>query len=302
MQVVYLNGRRLQITWRELRLQFRHPYFVGMMMLMGLSIILIGPYNHLLNFGPLRLTLFYAACFGSFTSFLYALLWLCHRMNWPAYSLFTVGGAGLGATLCGLLAALLLGAPLPSLTDMALVTGFNLVFCYLGETLQSTYVIPRILPDLRNSAAQDRLGAFIGSEGGAVSPLPAESPPPTHVHLFGQTFATHQLYLLEAEEHYVAVVLRDGTRTLLRGRIADAVAVLHPDLGRRVHRSYWVAAAAVVGFRPDRSGAHLILTHGDTVPVARPRMPEVRRWAESLNPAPPPANRKAPQRVPPVDL
>lgn len=307
-----MNGRRLQLTWRELRTQFRHPYFVGMMLMMALIIVLIGPYDHLLNFGALRLTLFYAACFGSFSALLYFALWLCYRLNWSAYSLFTVGFAGLGATLSGLLAALVLGAPTPSLKDMLLVTGFNLVFCYLGETLQSTYIIPRILADLRGRPAQEMLAEFIASEAGALprtpsSPHGADAAPemPAIVTLCGQSFATASLHLIAAEEHYVAITLKDGSRHLLRGRIADAVSVLPPHLGRRVHRSYWVAASAVAGFRPDRSGAHLVLTTGTTVPVARPRMPEVRHWAEDLladSAARQAANKKAPQRVPPVVL
>ncbi|NEX46049.1 LytTR family DNA-binding domain-containing protein [Pseudotabrizicola algicola] len=305
MQVVYLNGRRLQLTWRELQTQFRHPYFVGMMLMMALVIVLIGPYDHLLNFTALRLTIFYAACFGSFSALLYFSLWLCHRLNWKAYSLFTVGLSGLGATLCGLLMALLLGADMPSFKDMLLVTGFNLVFCYLGETIQSTYIIPRIMADLRGRPAQDMLVEFIASEAGtlpsAAPVLPAAPDLPATVTLFGRCFPTASLQLIEAEEHYVAILLKDGTRHLLRGRIADAESVLPPGLGLRVHRSYWVAASAVAAFRADKPGAQLLLTSGISVPVARPRLPEVRHWAETLPAkAPPPSapKQKAPQRVP----
>ena len=312
MQVVYLNGRRLQLTWREVQGQFRHPLFVGMMLMMACCIILIAPYDHLLGFAALRLTLFYAACFGSFSGLLYLAFYLCHRWNWRAFSLFTVGFAGLGATLCGLIAAMLLGAPVPSVMDMVLVTGFNLVFCYLGETLQSTFIIPRVLADLRGRATRDVLAEFLASESGAVGPegraRPAESPPPSvteptlprgpqpPVTIFGQSFAPATIYLLEAEEHYVAITLQDGARLLLRGRIADAVAVLPPHLGRQVHRSYWVCAAAVAGLRPEKSGALLVLTNGRTVPVARPRLAETRSWvAATLGRS---VNKKAPLRVP----
>ncbi|MFN4155881.1 MAG: LytTR family DNA-binding domain-containing protein [Paracoccaceae bacterium] len=335
MQVVYLNGRRLQLTWREAQGQFRHPLFVGMIMLLSLCIVAIGPYDHLLNFGPLRLAIFYAVCFVSFTVLLYLALYTCHRCKWRAFSLFTVSFSCLGATLCGLAAALVLGAPMPTLKDMGLVIGFNIVFCYLGEVIQSTFIIPRVLADLRGHPPKAVLAEFIASEAGALAgmatpalpaptpapdPTPAPEPPPATegqyphdarpvpeviaavlpaVTLFGQPFARASIFLIEAEEHYVAVTLQEGTRHLLRGRIADAIAAMPPELGRQVHRSYWVATTAVAGFRPEKSGAHLILTNGQTVPVARPRIPEVRVWAEAALLA---QRKKAPQGVPSVSL
>jgi len=324
MQIVYLNGRSLQLTWREVQAQFRHPLFVGMILMLELCIVLIGPYDHLLNFDALQLAIFYAVAFSSVTGALYLALYICHRRGWRAYSLFTVTFGCLAATLCGLIAALVLGAPMPTVRDMALVTGFNLVFCYLGEVIQSTFVIPRVLADLRGRPQKAVLAEFLASEVGTVQhpPAPVASmsvPPPTlaslppeitalkaaRVTLFGLSFVTRSICLIVAEEHYVAVILNDGARHLLRGRIADAVAALPPDLGQRVHRSYWVATAAVAAFRPDKPGAQLVLITGQTLPVARPRLAAVRAWAEAAAGAEKPAGRKiktqkAPQRVPPV--
>lgn len=306
MQIVYLNGRRLQLTWRELRAQLRHPLFVGMMLLMAFCLVLIGPYDHLLNFGALQLGIFYAVCFVSFSALLYFALWLCYRWDWPGYSLFTVSFACLGATVIGLSTALLLGAPSVGLTDMLLVTGFNLVYCFLGEILQSTFIIPHVVADLRGQARQDMRAGINGAgpgEGKSVPPLPATEGPqpetPAMIMIFGQCFAPASIHLIQAEEHYVALTLKDGTRHLLRGRIADAVAVLPPHLGRQVHRSYWVAATALAGFRPEKYGAQLVLTCGRSIPVARPRLAKVRCWAEEVIAAGI-NSKKAPQGVPPA--
>jgi len=255
--------------------------------MMALCIVLIGPYDHLLNFTALRLSLFYAAAFSSFVALLYFALYVSHRFNLRAYSLFTVGFAGLGASLSGLIAALILGAPMPSAKDMALVTGFNLVFCYLGEIIQSTFIIPRILADLRGRPPRDFLTEFLVSESGSLGVVEQETSESNSVDLatplmiFGQSFLAEQILLIEAEEHYVSLTLENGTRRLLRGRIADAVAVMPPNLGRQVHRSYWVAAAAVLEWRPEKSGAKLVLTNGMAVPVARHRLSDVRTWAEA---------------------
>jgi hypothetical protein len=292
MQVVYLNGRSLQLTWREMQEQFRHPLFVGMMLMMALCIVVIGPYDHLLNFAALQLTIFYAVCFGSFTSLLYLALYLCHRFEWRAYGLLTIGFSGLGATFCGLVVAMVLGAPKPSVWDMVLVTGFNLVFCFLGELLVSIFIIPRVLADLRGHVVKDSVADFIVSETGALGssdsqPEPAPQPGishdlPPYVRISGQSLDPKKICMIEAQEHYVSLLLTDGARLLLRGRIIDAVAVIPPHLGRQVHRSYWVSATAFTEIRADRSGVSLLLINGQSVPVARSRLSEIRPWAETI--------------------
>lgn len=291
--------------------QFRHPLYVGMMLVLACVIVALRPYDHLLNFAALRMTIFYAVCFSSFTASLYLALYLCHRFGWRAYSLFTVGFAGLASTLAGLIAALMLGAPLPTAADMMLVTAFNLVFCYLGEMILSTYIIPRIIADLRGRPSRDVLAEFIASELGSLSqPTPAAPPqPPTapplpqaqlapkdRVTIFGHSFAAASILVIEAEEHYVAICLSDGSRHLLRGRIADAIAALPPHLGRQVHRSFWVATSALRGCVAENSSLQLILINGQTIPVARQRIASIRAWADPIIGTP--DRKKAPRGVP----
>lgn len=299
MHVVYLNGTHLHLTWHELRTQFRHPWFVGMMLCLSVFIIAIGPYDHLLHFRALQLAIFYACAFGSFLGVLILTLYLCHRWNLSAYSLITVGIAGLGATIVGVCTALLLGAPMPSGRDLILVLGFNLVVCYVGDIVNASFVMPRVLADLRGHkpapAEPERSDPVLMSpKADTVAAAPVEKL--QHVSLFGQTLLAGDVWLIEAEEHYVSITLRDGSRQLLRGRIADAIAGMPEGLGRQTHRSYWVSAQSIAGFSQDRSGAQLVLTDGRTVPVARQRLVEVRCWAESiLGPA---EKQKAPKRVP----
>jgi hypothetical protein len=296
MQVVYLNGTRLHLTWREMQSQFQHPLFVGLLLGLVSSIVVIGPYDRLLNFDALKLAVFYACAFGSFVALLFLAMYTCHRRNWAAYSVLTVGPSGTGCTLAGLGAALLLGAPVPALSDILMVAGFNLVICFLGDIIHATYVMPRVMADLRGVPRRDVLVDFIASESGRIGGMDVPAPvAPERVTLCGQSFALHALRLIEAEEHYVAITLDTGARALLRGRIADAVAALPPDLGRRVHRSFWVATVAVDGFRQTKTGAQVILTDGRCIPVARGRIAMLRDWAEQ---APMVANKKAPRGVP----
>ena len=80
---------------------------------------------------------------------------------------------------------------------------------------------------------------------------------------------------LQAEDHYVRVHTARGS-TLLLMRFADAIAELDGLPGLQVHRSWWVARAAVDGAQRSGRRAELVLTNGLSVPVSRAAMPEAR--------------------------
>jgi hypothetical protein len=73
---------------------------------------------------------------------------------------------------------------------------------------------------------------------------------------------------LTARDHYVDVITRRAQTSLLM-RLSDAMAEMDGIPGAQVHRSHWVARAAVAGVR--RSGTRLVLdlVDGSSVPVSR---------------------------------
>jgi hypothetical protein len=83
-----------------------------------------------------------------------------------------------------------------------------------------------------------------------------------------------QIYRVAVRDHYVDVFTDRGTETLLM-RFSDAIAELDGVKGNQVHRSHWVACAAMV--RLDRSNGKylLVLKDGSTVPVSRSFLPKV---------------------------
>ena len=83
------------------------------------------------------------------------------------------------------------------------------------------------------------------------------------------------LIRLEMHDHYVQVVTEAGGHLLLM-RLTDAEAECAPTPGARVHRSHWVARAAVD--RAERRGGAWVLhaRDGAEVPVARARTAELR--------------------------
>ncbi len=83
------------------------------------------------------------------------------------------------------------------------------------------------------------------------------------------------LLAITAEDHYITVITTKGREMLLM-RLADAIAEAAPVAGLHIHRSHWVALAAVVKVVRSGDGAEVTLSNGDVLPVARARMASAR--------------------------
>lgn len=80
-----------------------------------------------------------------------------------------------------------------------------------------------------------------------------------------------ELFYLTVQDHYVEVVTSNG-KSLLLMRLSDAIRETAPVEGLQIHRSHWVARAAVTGAQ--RSGDRVLLRMNDgaELPVSRARM------------------------------
>lgn len=76
------------------------------------------------------------------------------------------------------------------------------------------------------------------------------------------------LVALEMEDHYVRAHTEHGSALLLM-RMSDAVRELGGLEGAQVHRSWWVAKAAVTAVSKDGRNVRLTLANGLKAPVAR---------------------------------
>lgn len=78
----------------------------------------------------------------------------------------------------------------------------------------------------------------------------------------------NEVIALETEDHYLRVHTVRGTALILM-RMADAVALLAPQLGAQVHRRWWVAESAVEGVHMQDQKLSLCLINNALVPVGR---------------------------------
>ncbi|WP_188258912.1 LytTR family DNA-binding domain-containing protein [Azospirillum tabaci] len=114
---------------------------------------------------------------------------------------------------------------------------------------------------------------------------PAERPEPAFLARLPVRLG-RDLLALEMEDHYVRAHTAEGSDLILM-RLRDAIAELTGLDGMQVHRSHWVAAAAVAGVERKPDGKLvLVLRNGLRVPVSRSYAAAVREagWTEKTGP------------------
>ena len=94
------------------------------------------------------------------------------------------------------------------------------------------------------------------------------APAPVFLERLPMKLRGGELYAVEAEDHYLRLHTSRGQDLILM-RLADAVGELDGMEGARVHRSWWVARAAVVETERGAGRAALTLKSGAVAPVSR---------------------------------
>ena len=99
-------------------------------------------------------------------------------------------------------------------------------------------------------------------------PAKPEATDPTLGGLLPHRLAGARILALEAEDHYVRVHTERGAHLAL-ATLQEAIASLGALDGERVHRSWWVARAAVESVTRGQGRATLRLSGGVSAPVSR---------------------------------
>jgi hypothetical protein len=187
------------------------------------------------------------------------ILWLAGRMHFPLWS----------ATLVAVLLA-----AVPATAAIALFGGYR-----VDQLLPATALFPLYV----NVALVGALimAVFVLMQRPAAAPAeqvttaPEQPPAPAFLDRLPPGFP-QPLVALEMEDHYVRAHGQNGRSELVLLRMRDAVAELHGVAGERVHRSWWVARAAVTGKRRDGRNLVLTLDGGLQAPVARDRVADLK--------------------------
>ena len=289
MRIVYLNGIVEEHSWHEMRRLFWHPHFVAMVIFLAGLVFVLRPYDELIGFDILRLTVFYVSGVICFLVLLVSSIYQIQSVGRVVYTWVPVSFSIIGATFFGLLLSLILGAPLMSFAEFVLVLVFNLIFGFLGEVILGTFLLSGIMRDIRAESQmvvipqRVEIAPLIHSEARALAaPISPVTDREITVEIFGHEFLECEIVALSADAHYVSVQLVGNRRKLIRGKISEAVERLPSDLGLSIHRSHWVASRGVVGVVQEGRNSFVELTNGTRLAIARNRVQETRDWVERM--------------------
>jgi hypothetical protein len=236
--------------------------------------------------------------------------------SYPAYPTATRYAFWLGLTAAGVVAAVAADTVLPvaklragliRIGAVALVSALPMTFvvAWTMSLVQPGRVfMPQQLPALFAAVAAVQLlvvyattiTAPTADDAGAPSRAPALPEPEAEAipAAFPSALLSRlppaigsDIIALETEDHYLRVHAVGGSALILM-RMADAVALLDPQLGAQVHRRWWVAQAAVAGVRSEGQKLSLCLIDNKLVPVGRTFSAAARaRFAHAGNIGPP---------------
>lgn len=214
----------------------------------------------------------FLALTGAFNSGQHSLTW--RLAYWP---LMMLAGASVG----GVISHLFMVGPI--LDERPIVRG---VVMSVAIALPLTGVIWALtnlfvggawnLGDLRHlvvpvyviSAAMTVLGHLLDRPRQTHGPTTAEHSPVRFLDRLPPKLRGAELRAVQSEDHYLRIHTDRGSELILL-RLADAVSELEGLEGAQVHRSWWVAKAAVRDVRRGDGRATLTLEGGLEVPVSR---------------------------------
>lgn len=264
-----ISGETVRLRRFESMRILTHRYMLGTYLLLWLALVLTDPSGQVES-APYSLRMAQYAT-GVTTALLAIFAILCgseflrggrgrpvRLPDWPVILLASTLGLAAGEFMV----LFLTQEMRVSVKIFAILTVFYFVFIELSLQGIVWLLLPRILAELR------RDGTAPPAQGIAVAtPLlagPVAVPPDTILHL-------------EAQGNYVAITT-DTTSHEVPGPFSALVGQMPPELGRRVHRSHWVAHRAITGHHRKGREMLLDLSSGATVPVALPRHAEVLEW------------------------
>lgn len=162
----------------------------------------------------------------------------------------------------------LYGDPPASVSQILMKIGFYLVIIEVAAAVVMYVLLPRILSHVRGGAYRSILDLIH---------KPEVAMPPAPLRLADHDLTADSLIRIGVDGDVIRVVTSDGTR-VTQGPLTQLIDLLPAELGILVHRSDWVARAAVVGTTRIGRGRALRLRNGDVVRVASSRDAVVAEW------------------------
>ncbi len=233
---------------------------IGFALTAGLCLGMLGPFGTYLNGSWAGRTAYWAATLLCGTVIM-VLAWeagdrVADRLRWPR-------------------AVVAMAASLLATVPIAVLTHALAVRVWSGEVR----TVPALTWYAQTLAISGLLTlVHVGLALAREAALPAAPPADARAGDFRARLPPHlgrDLLALQMEDHYVRAHTRLGSALILIP-LHQAVRELGGVPGLRIHRSWWVARAAVKGAVQEGRSVRLLLSNGTQAPVARAAVAEVR--------------------------
>lgn len=197
------------------------------------------------------------------------ILW--NAMKWHGW--FALVRRRLGWPLAIAAGALVLNVSLPFETRIALglepgQPWAEFVGTYVSAVVISLVSGAALTLAIRHAASRKRETA--------AAPATKVGPAAQPTGIWSLGFAEDALWAIEAEDHYVRILLADGRNPLWSGRFADALAQVAHISGCRIHRGRWVAESAVAGVAREGRDWRVVLPDGRRLAISGSHVGSVR--------------------------
>lgn len=198
----------------------------------------------------------------------------------PVLILATLGSVLVGESCF----RLLLPVEDPSALRLFLIVAFHYIVAEFAAAAVAHGLLPTILAELRSQPITQLSETDPALWAPDPDPGLADLAPEELGFLIvgDRSIPLPGLLHLQAEGNYVHLWAQDR-HELLPGPLADLVRQMPTDSGRLVHRSHWVATAAIRRWHSDGREITLQLSNDQSVPVAVTRRREVRDWLLKLD-------------------
>lgn len=244
-------NRLSQLALREWRAEFAKPATVPALVGVAVLLTIMGPFDTNALLRPLpRFGYWLVLAFSTYSVGTIATVWVRHMMpeagRWATLVVTALSvGIAVSAVVLALNAAAFGYWPTPR------VLGYS-VANIMGISAVITYLL---------SLAEPAAPAAPTGPAPILGRLPAEKRGP--------------LKALSVEDHYTRVTTTKGEHLVLM-RLSDAIREVGDTDGAQVHRSHWVAFAAIASARRDKDRAILTLDTGTDIPVSRANVAKVK--------------------------
>jgi hypothetical protein len=272
----FVSDTPLQSTKRELQRMLSQPRLWAALIGASLLIGLIGPFGTFDSLTILpRLAYWTAVVVLTYVAGLatvYLVVALFFRPRTTRLVPYLVAGAVAGLPVAAIVVGLnsqLYGEP-GTLRGALALTGYCVAISAIVSVLVALFSIPPAEP--QTSEAETVASAAMLAAPVASPPLEPRRPAILDrlpVHLRGK------LAYMSMQDHYVDVHTDKGG-TLVLMRLADAIAETDGEPGLQIHRSHWVASAAVAAAVRREGRLVLKMQDGAELPVSRSYMAAVR--------------------------